>query len=101
MNEVEGRRPAIRSKWKLLADDLKRGIKRIRIYFGRNRRARVLAGIAGVPVVFILILLSVVIFDTPGKRALKSISNPVASEVYTADSVLIGRYFIQDRIQIN
>jgi penicillin-binding protein 1A len=100
MNEVAGGKPAIRSKWKLLVNDLERGIKKIWIYFRRNRRARVLASIAGVPFAFVIILLSVVIFDIPGKQELVKISNPVASEVYTADSVLIGRYFIQDRIQI-
>ncbi|HET9486369.1 MAG TPA: transglycosylase domain-containing protein, partial [Chryseosolibacter sp.] len=29
-----------------------------------------------------------------------AIQNPVASEVYTADSVLIGRYFVQDRTYV-
>lgn len=33
----------------------------------------------------------------PGRDALRSISHPVASEVYSADSVLLGRYFLQER----
>ncbi|WP_454493335.1 penicillin-binding protein 1A [Arcticibacter tournemirensis] len=33
----------------------------------------------------------------PSENELKSKQNSIASELYTADSVLIGRYFIQDR----
>jgi penicillin-binding protein 1A len=33
----------------------------------------------------------------PGKKDLKEIQNPIASEVYSADSVLLGRYYQQDR----
>lgn len=38
--------------------------------------------------------------DLPTENQLKDIRNNTASEVYTADSVLIGRYFIQDRTNI-
>jgi penicillin-binding protein 1A len=100
MNEAEEIRPAIRSKWRLLVDDTERAIKKISDYFKRNRRARVIAVVACAPLAIMGILLSVVILDTPDKQVLMKISNPMASEVYTADSVLIGRYFIQDRIPI-
>ncbi len=33
----------------------------------------------------------------PDQSELKRIQNPVASEVYSADSVLLGRYYIQER----
>ncbi len=33
----------------------------------------------------------------PGREELKTLRNPIASEVYSADSVLLGRYFIQER----
>ncbi|RNI31303.1 penicillin-binding protein 1A [Rufibacter latericius] len=36
----------------------------------------------------------------PTKRQLKAVQNNMPSEVYTADSVLIGRYFIQDRTNV-
>ncbi|WP_053093808.1 penicillin-binding protein 1A [Rufibacter radiotolerans] len=36
----------------------------------------------------------------PTKRQLKDVQNDMPSEVYTADSVLIGRYFIQDRTNV-
>lgn len=37
----------------------------------------------------------------PSSDELISIENPAASEVYSADSVLLGRYFIQERSNIN
>jgi penicillin-binding protein 1A len=60
------------------------------------------AALVGVafPTVFLLILLAFVFGQTPGTEQLKKIRNPLASEVYTADSVLIGRYFIQDRTHV-
>ncbi len=36
----------------------------------------------------------------PSEKELKSRQNSSASEVYTSDSVLIGRYFVQDRTNI-
>lgn len=33
----------------------------------------------------------------PAKKHLKDIHHPIASEVYSADSVLLGRFFLQDR----
>ncbi len=35
--------------------------------------------------------------DLPSREELKIVENPVASEVYSADSVLLGKYFIQER----
>jgi penicillin-binding protein 1A len=39
--------------------------------------------------------------NIPGKKALKEIQNPLASEVYSADSVLLGRYFFQERSPVS
>ncbi|HEY9007370.1 transglycosylase domain-containing protein [Ohtaekwangia sp.] len=47
-----------------------------------------------------LLLLIVVWIEIPSYRSLRSIQNQVASEVYSADSVLLGRYYIQDRTEI-
>ncbi len=59
-----------------------------------------IALVAG-PMCFLLfILLFTVWLETPGRRAIRNIQNQVASEVYSADSVLLGRYFIQDRTEI-
>jgi penicillin-binding protein 1A len=38
--------------------------------------------------------------EIPSKRELKAIQNNTASEVYSADGVLLGRYYIQDRTNI-
>lgn len=55
-----------------------------------------LAFFAGV--VIFLVLVWIGFFGAlPGKRHLKDIHHPVASEVYSADSVVLGRYYLQDR----
>ena len=36
----------------------------------------------------------------PDKKELAEVENPAATEVYSADSVLLGRYFIQERSTI-
>jgi len=38
--------------------------------------------------------------NIPSQRALKAIQNNTASEVYSADSILLGRYYIQDRTNV-
>lgn len=53
--------------------------------------------------VFVLTLTTFVLFifsQVPPRSELASIRNAVASEVYSADSVLLGRYFIQDRTEV-
>lgn len=47
-----------------------------------------------------VILLLVVWIETPWSSELRNIRNQVASEVYSADSVLLGRYYIQDRTEV-
>ncbi len=37
----------------------------------------------------------------PDKNQLKEIHHPVASEVYSADSVLLGKYYLQDRSPVD
>jgi penicillin-binding protein 1A len=72
----------------------------VREYYRTHPKARkwTIAGliIGGPP----LLLLLVVWIEVPGKRALRNIQNQVASEVYSADSVLLGRYYLQDRTEI-
>jgi penicillin-binding protein 1A len=47
---------------------------------------------------FLVMLVWIGIFGPlPGKNELRNIRHPLASEVYSADSVLLGRYFIQER----
>jgi penicillin-binding protein 1A len=69
-------------------------------FLKRNKKTKwalIAATIVAIPV---FILASVVMKDAPGYETLKAIENPIASEVYTADSVLIGRYYIQNRTQV-
>src|SRR4029079_6476545 len=53
--------------------------------------------VLGPPLLFLLVIW----IEIPSKRALRDIQNEVASEVYSADSVLLGRYYTQDRTEIN
>lgn len=48
----------------------------------------------------LVFFLAFVFTQTPSRHELSSIRNAVASEVYSADSVLLGRYFIQDRTEV-
>ncbi len=67
------------------------------LFFKNNRRARIGLIAIVVPTIVLIALFAFVVFETPDKQTLTSFRNPVPSEVYTNDGVLIGRYFIQDR----
>jgi penicillin-binding protein 1A len=68
--------------------------------FAQDKRLRTVLVLLVLPVMSILCLMLTVFSNVPSKKELEKIKNPIASEVYTADSVLIGRYFIQDRTQV-
>ena len=74
--------------------------ERLELYFSTHPKARRWAKILSPPLAFFLLLLIIVWFETPGNRELRNIQNQVASEVYSADSVLLGRYFLQDRTEV-
>lgn len=73
---------------------------RILLYLKTHRWARITTYIAGPPFVIFVLLLFVVWFETPWNSELRNIRNQVASEIYSADSVLLGRYYIQDRTEV-
>lgn len=50
---------------------------------------------------FVLLVWSGVFGFLPDKNQLKEIHHPVGSEVYSADSVLLGRYYVQDRTPVS
>jgi penicillin-binding protein 1A len=75
-------------------------LQRVIDYFERNKTTRRWVTVLSIPLYFLSVLLLVVLISTPGKRELIKIQNPLASEVYTADSVLLGRYFLQDRTYV-
>ncbi len=73
---------------------------RIHFYFQTHPKARLWARIIGYPLGIFLFFAIFVWIETPGGRELRNIQNQVASEVYSADSVLLGRFFVQDRTEI-
>lgn len=62
------------------------------------------ASLTGLGIFFIFFLFLLVwtgiLGSVPAKDELLSVQNPAASEIYSADSVLLGRYFIQERSNI-
>jgi len=56
-----------------------------------------LAGLLLVLGTFILLVLGGVFGKLPDNQSLKQIQNPIATEVYSADGVLMGTYYIQNR----
>lgn len=56
-------------------------------------------GIAAM-LMLVLLVLSGALGRLPNKEILLAVQNPVATEVYSADSVLLGKYFIQERSDI-
>ncbi len=75
-------------------------LHRIELYFDTHPTARKWAKILVPPSAFILLLIFLIWVETPGNRELRNIQNQVASEIYSADSVLLGRYFLQDRTEV-
>lgn len=61
--------------------------------------ATAVSGILFLAVLFLLVW-SGMLGSLPSKEELISVENPAASEIYSADSVLLGRYFIQERSNI-
>ncbi|HYG17872.1 MAG TPA: transglycosylase domain-containing protein, partial [Ohtaekwangia sp.] len=59
----------------------------------------------GVPVSAVLLLFLLVwsglLGELPDREYLQKVQNPVATEVYSADSVLLGRYFVQERSDVS
>jgi penicillin-binding protein 1A len=72
----------------------------IKNYYKSHPRAKKATLFLGPPIAFSVILLLVVLMDTPSNKRLRNIRNQVASEVYSADSVLLGRYYIEDRTEV-
>src|SRR5688572_21308921 len=75
-------------------------LQRVVHYLRTHPKAKKWTIITGPPTLFLLILLLVLLIETPSKTELRNIQNQVASEVYSADSVLLGRYYIQDRTEV-
>ena len=74
--------------------------RRLRIYFHRHPAARYSALSFGSLGLLLVMFFVFILTQTPSKKELATIKNAAASEVYSADSLLLGRYFIQDRTEI-
>ena len=84
-------------------------IHKITRFYKRHGFAKSIAALAGIIVVFSAVVIAGFVFlvwsgffgGLPEKDQLKEIYHPVASEVYSADSVLLGRYYLQDRTPVD
>ena len=56
-----------------------------------------LSGFVLILLLFILLVLAGAFGKMPDTASLKKIQNPIATEIYTADGVLMGTYNIQNR----
>jgi penicillin-binding protein 1A len=72
----------------------------ITAYLQAHPRLKYLLLAGSVPLLLLLLLVALVMYDIPSGKDLRAIQNPIASEIYTSDSVMIGRYFVQDRTQV-
>ena len=73
---------------------------RLALYFRTHPRARKTAIILGPPIGVLFLILFTVWIQTPWNSELRRIRNQVASEVYSADSVMLGRFYLQDRTEV-
>ena len=87
------------SKWRLSARS-RALAQRIGLYMQRHPRLGYASLVIASLSLLLVFFLAFVFTQTPSRNELSSIRNAVASEVYSADSVLLGRYFIQDRTEV-
>ncbi len=57
--------------------------------------------VAGAIIAFVMVVRAGYFGPIPDKEQLLEIHHPIASEVYSIDSVLLGRYYVQDRTPID
>ncbi len=88
------------SKLHLISFSLNARYRQINLYYKTHPRAKRNTIIWAIALGPPLIILLIVWIEIPSKKALRNIQNQVASEVYSADSVLLGRYYIQDRTEV-
>ena len=70
------------------------------LYFRRHPLLKYASVAAASLTILLVVFITFIVSETPSKKELTSIRNAVASEIYSADSVLLGRYFIQDRTEV-
>jgi penicillin-binding protein 1A len=75
--------------------------RRVALYYRTHPKAKRWTIIGSIILGPPLLLLLIVWVEIPSKSELRNIQNQEATEVYSADSVLLGRFYIQDRTAIN
>ncbi len=88
---------------------LKKTKRRITRYYRRHGLVKTLMALAGLlflgasagVVCFVLLVWSGFFGPLPSRDQLREIHHPIASEVYSVDSVLLGRYYLQDRTPVD
>lgn len=93
---IENLKRQLRIAWIFILSKLKEADHYFKTHPKQRKWTIICSIIFGPPLLFLL----VVWIEIPSKRALRNIQNQVASEVFSADSVLLGRYYIQDRTEI-
>lgn len=89
IRHIERRVPLVQAKYT--------GLKN---YLEKHKLARMLIFFGGAGLFTLLLFYFFILTQIPSARELASVRNAVASEVYSADSVLLGRYYIQDRTEV-
>lgn len=82
--------------------------RRILAFYQRHGLLKTSLGLAGLFIFGVIASVALFVFliwmgffgRLPNKDHLKEIHHPIASEVYSADSVLLGRYYLQDRTPV-
>ena len=100
IGELKKWQAAVNRRLKPVVDKASLAVKNSAEYLSANRKLKISLILIGIPLVFFVMMIMVVIIDTPGKDVLRGFRNPIPSEIYTADSVLMGRYYIQDRTPV-
>jgi penicillin-binding protein 1A len=90
----------IRIKAQPALDYCKKRLEPIREFYRTHPKAKRWTIISSIILGPPLLLFLIVWIEVPSKSSLRNIKNQVASEVFSADSVLLGRYYIQDRTEI-
>jgi penicillin-binding protein 1A len=84
-------------------------VRKLNFFFGRRRSLRkvlrfvvlLVTGAITTVIALILLVWAGVFGRIPEEDELRRVQHPIASEVYSADSVLLGRFFFQERSPVS
>jgi len=91
-----------------LMENIRNKIKSLQQFLRTLSLKRVIYFITGSVIIFFFFLFVLFLFTwagllghLPDDKELREIKNPAATEVYSADSVLLGKYFLQERSNVS